>query len=38
LWPLFAADGFNFDKLKSGELHEKHKAGTWKLGTVSAFA
>jgi hypothetical protein len=28
----------NFNKFKSGELHEKHAVATWNLGTISAFA
>jgi hypothetical protein len=28
----------NFDKFKSGGLHEKHAVATWNLGTISAFA
>jgi hypothetical protein len=28
----------NFDKFKSGGLHEKHAVETWNLETISAFA
>jgi hypothetical protein len=28
----------NFDKFRSGELHERHAVATWNLGTISAFA
>jgi hypothetical protein len=32
------AEERNFDKLKSGGLHEKHAVATWNSGTISAFA
>jgi hypothetical protein len=28
----------NFDKFRSGGLHEKHTVATWNLETISAFA
>jgi hypothetical protein len=33
-----SARKLNFDKFKSGGLHEKHAVATWNLGTISAFA
>jgi hypothetical protein len=35
---ILAARERNFDKFKSGGLHEKHAVATSNLGTVSAFA
>jgi hypothetical protein len=34
----FSSKGANFDKFKSGGLHEKHAVATRNLGTISAFA
>jgi hypothetical protein len=34
----FPAMELNFDKFKSGGLHEKHAVATWNLGTISALA
>jgi hypothetical protein len=33
-----SAEELNFDKFKSGGLHERHAVATWNLGTISAFA
>jgi hypothetical protein len=35
---VFTEGAFDFDKFKSGGLHEKHAVATWNLGTISAFA
>jgi hypothetical protein len=35
---VLPARKLNFDKFKSGGLHERHAVATWNLGTISAFA